>query len=258
MNKTTTESNKAPAGESSENGREKSNEAEAQKSKNGDNDNEGNSSHDKGKRVIEDPGDSFGPWMVVQRATRGKQSRKALDSTGSGLHGSEGRKENAPPSNPTLAKTPTSQLNPTMSPKRVWASQPPSKSQPTKSTTQSKPKPKQALRSESGGRPNPEPPITQQTHNPTLIVPPQIEKPLESLIPKTLPANTHIPPLAPHNQELYPNHQPKPPNSPMDLSIIPETNPVEEDNAINLEPEPPDLYYIPTDIMMEACNMRWV
>ncbi|MED6165903.1 hypothetical protein PIB30_103989 [Stylosanthes scabra] len=51
--------------------------------------------HDKGKRVIDEPGDPFGPWIVVQCATHGRSAKKAGEGTSSGANGNDGRKKKA-------------------------------------------------------------------------------------------------------------------------------------------------------------------
>ncbi|MED6204796.1 hypothetical protein PIB30_012296 [Stylosanthes scabra] len=42
---------------------------------------------DKGKKVLEEKEDSFGPWMIVQHNTRGKKSYKVGEGTSSGASG---------------------------------------------------------------------------------------------------------------------------------------------------------------------------
>ncbi|RYR50758.1 hypothetical protein Ahy_A07g037377 [Arachis hypogaea] len=56
-------------------------------------DRNGNKNIDKGKKVIEEPADAFGPWMIVQRSTRGKKTTKPGEGTSSGGGGKEKEKE---------------------------------------------------------------------------------------------------------------------------------------------------------------------
>ncbi|RYR05702.1 hypothetical protein Ahy_B06g085537 [Arachis hypogaea] len=56
-------------------------------------DRNGNKNIDKGKKVIEEPADSFGPWMIVQRSMRGKKTTKSGEGTSSGGGGKEKEKE---------------------------------------------------------------------------------------------------------------------------------------------------------------------
>ncbi|MED6121417.1 hypothetical protein PIB30_030012 [Stylosanthes scabra] len=169
---------------------------------------------------------------MVQKVTRGRQPKKMGEGTSSGVNGNEGRKEKV------HAGTRFAVLN-IEDPNVSVPQQSASANVPSNATKQVDPAHTTAPTNEPPKENTQPPNLThQQITNPAPTTEHQ-RNPTTSN-----PTQNHIQITITQNEQL---------NSPMDLTSVPETARMEEDEINNPEPKPLDnLHSIDTEIMVEA------